>query len=91
MKKPKINNLVHNQELTEKIHLKMKSAKSIKITINIDSESLQELKTQSKNTGIPYQRLLNQILKSGLSKVNDSNRRLDKIEKELASIKRKIA
>ncbi len=90
MKKPKLSSLVDNRKLTKEIRLNVQRAKSVKITINIDAESLLELKNQSQNTGVPYQRLLNQILKSGLVKVDDSNRRLDKIEKELASLRRKI-
>ena len=45
----------------------------------------------SSETGAPYQRLLNQILKEGLSKRSEAESRLDRIEKELKRIKRKIA
>ena len=76
---------------TTEIRSKMKRARKIKITINVDEDSLALLRKMSSETGAPYQRLLNQILKEGLSKRSEAESRLDRIEKELKRIKRKIA
>ena len=64
---------------------------SIKITINIDAESLDKLKKLSAESGIPYQRLLNNLLRERLAKTSSIQSRLDRIEKELAQVKRKLA
>jgi len=89
MKQPKFSDLVIDAKGTREIRSAMKRAKKIKITINVDEDSLVLLRKMSSETGAPYQKLLNQILKEGLSKRSES--RLDRIERELQRIKRKIA
>ena len=42
------------------------------------------------NSGASYQKLLNQILKEGLSKKTNSEARLDRLEKELEKIRKKL-
>ncbi len=91
MKQPKLHDLVIDRRSTTEIRSKMKRARKIKITINVDEDSLALLRKMSSETGAPYQRLLNQILKEGLSKRSEAESRLDRIEKELKRIKRKIA
>ena len=91
MKQPKLNELVIDRRGTKEIRSKMKRSKKIKITINIDEDSLVLLRKMSSETSAPYQKLLNQILKDGLSKRSDAESRLDRIEKELKRIKREIA
>jgi hypothetical protein len=42
-------------------------------------------------SGVPYQKLLNQILKDGLVKNQDLVSRLDRMEKELKKLKKLIS
>ncbi len=91
MKQAKLNELVIDRRGTKEIRSKMKRSKKIKITINIDEDSLVLLRKMSSETSAPYQKLLNQILKDGLSKRSEAESRLDRIEKELKRIKREIA
>jgi hypothetical protein len=64
---------------------------NVKITINVDADSLTRLKELSADSGVPYQRLLNSILKERLSKADTVHLRLDRIEKELARVKKTLA
>ena len=64
---------------------------NVKITINVDADSLTRLKELSADSGVPYQRLLNSILKERLSKADTVHSRLDRIEKELARVKKTLA
>ena len=91
MKQPKQTKLVLNTPETKKIREIVASSKKIKITINIDKDSLMSLKNMASKSGGSYQKILNEILKNGLDKNNDSESRLQKLEKEVAKIKKKIA
>jgi len=91
MKQPKLSDLVIDPEGTKEIRSAMKRAKKIKITVNVDEDSLTRLRKISDQTGIPYQTLLNRILKDGLSQRFEAESRLDRIERDLGKIKRKIA
>lgn len=89
MKQPKMTGLRIDTAGTKKIRSAMKQAGSIKITINIDADSLTTLRDTALRTGVPYQRLLNQILKEGLASQRINEDRLDRIERELARLKKK--
>lgn len=91
MKQPKTTDLKIDAAGTKKIRTAMQRARSIKITINIDADSLSALRETAERTGVPYQRLLNNILKEGLESQNLTEDRLARIEKELARIKKKLA
>ena len=91
MKQPKLSDLVIDPKGTREIRSAMKKARKIKITINVDEDSLVLLRKMSSETGAPYQKLLNQILKEGLSKRSEAESRLDRIERELQRLKRNIA
>ena len=56
----------------------------------VDADSLGKLKELSAESGIPYQRLLNSILRDRLANANTVQSRLDRIEKELARVKRQL-
>ena len=64
---------------------------TVKITINVDADSLTKLKELSADSGVLYRRLLNSILKERLSKADTVHSRLDRIEKELARVKKTLA
>lgn len=91
---PKIKNLKIDEEATLKIRESMKKSKKIKITVNLDEETLLELKKRSIDTGIPYQTLLNRLLKEVLDKGDNKHTysyRLNKLEKEVAQLKKKLS
>ncbi|OGB92737.1 MAG: hypothetical protein A2Z31_10120 [candidate division NC10 bacterium RBG_16_65_8] len=76
---------------TRRIRAEMAGRGSVKITINVDADSLAKLKELSAESGVPYQRLLNSILKERLVKADTLRSRLDRIEKELARVKKTLA
>jgi uncharacterized protein (DUF4415 family) len=76
---------------TKRIRKAMQKKKLIKITINIDADSLSAIKSESEETGIPYQRILNSVLRESLKARSKTASRLEKIEKELSAIKKKLA
>lgn len=91
MKKPNIKNLKFDEAETKRIRTEMSKQKSIKITINIDAITLRKLKSAAAKTGIPYQRLLNRTLQEGLAESQGSDDRLDRMEREIKLLKKKIA
>ena len=76
---------------TKEIRTAMATQKVIKITINVDARSLASLKKEAEKTGIPYQRLLNSVLKEGIAKRNREDSRLERLEREIAKMKKKLA
>lgn len=91
MRKPNLKNLKVDESETKQIRTAMAHQKSIKITININAETLEKLKQIADESGVPYQRLINRTLAESLATRTNPNSRLDRIEKELAALKRKIA
>jgi len=90
MKEPKLTDLEVDEKATRQIHQKMAKAKSVKITINIDRDSIDFLRVKSAETGIPYQRLLNRLLKKALETESETESRLDRLEKEIGRLNKKI-
>lgn len=90
MRQPKISNLVLDSGQTKRVRQKM-SDKKIKITINVDADSISTLKSLASKTGVPYQRMINHILKQALEREDDAQSRLERLEKEVARLKRKVA
>jgi len=91
MKKPKLSDLKHDVTETKRVRSAMRKPQSVKITINIDSESLVQLRELAAQSGVPYQRLLNKLVKEGLGKGSSTESRLEKLEKELERLRKKIA
>jgi len=93
MKQPKLKDIQIDFKATEKIRSRMAQVKKIKITVNIDEDLLDDLKLKSDKTGVPYQRLLNRALRSGLQNKTATNEstRLDRLEKEVALLKKKLS
>ena len=90
MKAPKLNELAIDDKGTQQIRRKMAASRSIKITINIDKDNLEILRAKAAKTGVPYQRLLNRFLSSALQNDVQTESRLDRLEKEIARLKKKI-
>ena len=93
MKQPKIKDLKIDLKGTQTLRTRMAKAKKIKITINIDEDLLTALKLRSDDSGIPYQVLLNKLLRSSIEKSipSKAQSRLDRLEKEVAKLKRSIS
>jgi len=90
MKQPKLSNLKIDEKGTKALRKVMARSKSIKITINVENDSLTAIKEMASDTGVPYQRLLNQLLKEAIKKRSQNENRLDKLEKELSKINQKL-
>lgn len=89
MKQPNYKNLKINNAGSEAMREKAALAKSVKITINVDHESLNKLKKMSASSGTPYQRLLNQVLKAGLGHETNLESRINHLEHEIKKLKAK--
>ena len=90
MKEPKLSELEIDEKGTRRIRREMATARSVKITINIDANNLEILRAKSAKTGVPYQRLLNRFLSQALHSDAETEPRLDRLEKEITKLKRKI-
>ena len=91
MRKPGMRDLKLDHAGTRAIRAEMARRGTVKITINVDTDSLGKLKELSAESGVPYQRLLNGILRDRLANADTVQSRLDRIEKELARVKRQLA
>ncbi len=91
MKRSKTNAVKIDWAGTNRIRQAMASQKYVKITINVDAESVTALKLESEKTGVPYQRLLNSVLRDSLKNRKETDSRLEKLERELEKVKRKLA
>ena len=91
MKEPRLSDPVIDDKGTQQIRRKMTAARSVKITINIDKDSLDILRAKAAETGMPYQRLLNQFLNRALQNDAQTESRLDRLEKEITRLKKIVA
>jgi predicted DNA binding CopG/RHH family protein len=91
MRKPSIRDVKADIAGTRRLRAEMATTRSVKITINVDADSLAKLKILSAESGVPYQRLLNRILKERLAAADTLGSRLDRIERELARVKKTLA
>ena len=91
MRQPKLSNLKVDVRGTRAMRGAAAKSKKVKITINIDEDSLSHLRNRSHKTGVPYQRLLNQVLKEALRGEEDVGNRLEKLERELNRLKKSVA
>ncbi len=91
MKQSKMSKYSIDWKSTKNIRRAMATQKFVKITINLDAKSLSALKKESVKTGVPYQRLLNSLLRSGLDNRRETESRLDRVERELEKVKKRLA
>ena len=91
MRQPKLSNLKIDVEGTKKIRSKMAKVKKVKITINVDSDILSEVKERAEETGIPYQNFINRLLRSAIAGKSEELSRLDRLESELKKLKKKVS
>jgi predicted DNA binding CopG/RHH family protein len=62
MKQPNLSHLRIDRVTTKQIRAALSKKNRVTITVNLATESLKALKTLSRKTRIPYQRLLNTLL-----------------------------
>lgn len=91
MREPKLRNLKVDVAETTKIRRALKRQKFVKITINLDADSLDAVKKEASASEVPYQRLLNKLLKESLASKRATESRMDRIEKELREVKKRLA
>ncbi len=91
MKQPKLSDLKIDTKGTKAIRKMMAKAKKIKITVNVDEDLLFELRQMAEATGTPYQSLLNQVLKDAIFLKKNEGSRLDRLEREVERLKKKIS
>ncbi len=91
MKAPKAKNLRKNERETARIRASARSTPTVKITVNIEAETLGQLRAMAEASGVPYQRLLNKLLRESLGQAVTTQSRLDRLEREVALLKRKLA
>lgn len=87
MKQPKAGDLKLNKKETQAVRVKAQTAQSIKITINIDADTLQAVREKADETSVPYQRLINNLLRSALADNDSTIARLERLEKEVRRMK----
>jgi predicted DNA binding CopG/RHH family protein len=91
MREPKLKNLKVDIAETTKLRRALKKQKLVKITINLDADSLETVKKEASASGIPYQRLLNKLLRESLASKRATESRIDRIERELREVKKRLA
>ena len=91
MKPPKMSNIKIDKQGTRSLRKKIAESSKVKITINFDSDVLDEIKKMADDMGSPYQTLLNKIVKDSLKRKRADEKRLDRLEKEVRALKKKIA
>ncbi len=92
MKQPKMSDLKVDVVGTRRMRKQMAKAKKVKITINLDSDLLEVLRKMADERGAPYQSLINRILRQvAMERRTLEDTRLEKLERELALLKKKIA
>jgi len=90
MKQPNLSDLRVDHAGTRRIRAAARKG-FVKITINIDRDSLTLLRAMAEETGVPYQRLINTLLKEGLKGRETIQSRVDRLEHELKKVKRSLA
>ena len=91
MKQPNLSHLKIDRGATKKIRTALSKKNRVTITVNLDTESLKALQTLSKESRIPYQRLLNTVLTTSVTQQESIQSHLDRLEQELRKIKRRVA
>jgi len=91
MKQPNLSDLKIDTKGTKAIRKIMEKSKKIKITINVDEDILADIREMADAQGTPYQTLLNKVLKDAVNFKIEEGSRLDKLEREVARLKKKIA
>ena len=91
MKQPKLSDLEIDSKATKRTRSRIAKTKKIKITINIEEDILSAVREEADSSGIPYQNLVNRLLADALDEKKTDTKRLDRLEKEVKSLKKKLS
>ena len=91
MKQPKLSDLKIDAKATRSVRKAMTKTGKVKITVNVDADLLVELRQMAEATGTPYQSLLNRVLKDAVLGKKAEGSRLDRLEREVERLKKKIS
>ncbi len=92
MKQPKLSDVKIDVSGTKRMRNRMAKVKKIKITVNIDADLIEALKRRSDLSGVPYQSLMNKLLRLAIhDSKSDESARIDRLEREIAAIRKKIS
>jgi len=91
MKEPRLSDLKIDIEGTRAMRRLMAKNPKIKITINLDTDILSQIRKMAAKGGTPYQSYLNWLLRETLNQKTTEGDRLDRLEKEVALIKKWLA
>lgn len=91
MKQPSLSRLRIDRAATRKLRAALSKSDRVTLTVNLDTNLLQTLKSLSMKTGIPYQRLLNRLLMTTAEHQETVQARLNRLEQEIRKIKRRFA
>lgn len=88
MREPKLGQLKVDEAGTARFLAALAGRKTVKITINLDTQSLRVLKEASRQTGVPYHGLVGRVVKDAVARRVTTEARLDRLERELKKMKR---
>ena len=88
MREPKLDDFTVDEAASVQLRTALAREKAVKLTIMIDTKSLNTLKEASRRTGMPYQALVSRALKKGLTRRVTMESRLDRLEREVKRMKR---
>ncbi len=91
MKEPKLRDLKIDWEGTKRMRRLAARSHKIKITINLDADILSQIRKMASKGGTPYQSYLNWLLRETVTQKASDEDRLDRLEREVALIKKKLA
>ena len=91
MKQPNLRHLRIDRVATRKVRAALSKKKRVTTTVHLDTDNLKAHKTLSRETGIPYQRLVNRLLTASATREETTQSRLNRLEQELHKIKRRVA
>ena len=91
MREPNKKYLRYSDKETKRIRSLVANAKKIKVTINIDEETLVKIRSEADDTGVPYQRLINQLLKASTGTASSIEMRLSALEAQVKRLSKKKA
>lgn len=90
MKQPKLQDLKIDSMGTRRIRERMRNQK-VKITINVDADTLSAVRVLADKGGMPYQTLLNRLLRETVIQKKSDESRLARLEREVNRIKKELA
>lgn len=89
MKQPNVNSVIIDRAGTKTLRAKLKKTKNVKITINVDADSIGAISKHRGKNWPAYYRITGRILNTKFD--DNAVARLERVERELKKLKRQIA